>query len=132
MWIHSRTFALFAVALSILGVVHAVATSFYLYWTYPWLDIPMHALGGAVVSLGFLTFFSTPVREGFIKSLLITLAVVLFVGAAWEVFEFVSVIAGSEPGYVPDTILDFAMDIIGGFIGYAVARVGARHGQAAL
>jgi len=80
----------------------------------------------------FLTFFSTPVREGFIKSLLITLAVVLFVGAAWEVFEFVSVIAGAEPGYVPDTILDFVMDLAGGCVGYAAARVEARHGQVAL
>ena len=132
MWIHSRTFALFAVALSILGVVHVVATSFYLYWTYPWLDIPLHALGGAVVSLGFLVLFHAYVHGHFGKGLAVTLGAVLAVGAVWEVFEFVSVIAGSEPGYVQDTILDFVMDLAGGCVGYAAARVEARHGQVAL
>ena len=132
MWIRSRTFALFAVAISVLGVVHAVATSFYLYWTYPWFDIPMHALGGMVVSLGFLTVSRAHTHGHFGKGLAMTLGAVFVVGVAWEVFEFVSVIAGAEPGYVPDTILDFVMDLAGGCVGYAAARVEARHGQVAL
>lgn len=122
----STRFIFFAVALSVLAVTHMLATTFFLYWTYLWLDIPMHALGGMVVALGFLTVFSAYARGAFQKSVLVTLSVVLGVGVLWEVFELTSAITGPEAGYVQDTIADFVMSLIGGFLGYLCARAGAR------
>lgn len=122
----STTFILFAVALGVLAVVHVFAIQFFLYWTYLWFDIPMHALGGMVVALGFLTFFSGYTRETFLTGLLMTLGVVLAVGTLWEIFEFVSDSTGPEAGYVGDTVLDFLMDIVGGCIGYVIACVGTK------
>lgn len=126
MWMRSTTFLFFAVALCLLAVVHVLAITFFLYWTYSWLDIPMHALGGVVVALGFLTFFTLYRRIAFLKGLTITLAVVLMVGVTWEVFEFMNGIERSGAGYGADTILDFVMDIVGGCLGYAAAFVGAK------
>jgi uncharacterized membrane protein YwaF len=122
MWIQNTLFILFALALSVLGVTHVVATTFFLYWTYPWFDIPMHVLGGVVVALGFLTLFSRYVRGKCKKGLLLTFAVVLTVGILWEIFEFVNRLRGPELDYAQDTTVDLAMDIIGGFMGYCVAR----------
>ena len=122
MWVRSKSFPFFAVGLSILGVAHVVATGFSLYWTYLWLDIPMHALGGAVVALGFLTCWARYARGDFRRGLFVTLGAVMTVGLAWEVFEYATMIAGTEPGYVGDTILDLAMDFLGACAGYGAAR----------
>jgi hypothetical protein len=122
MWVRNKSFPLFAAGLGILGVAHVIATSFYLYWTYLWLDNPMHALGGAVVALGFLVCFESYARGDFWRGLFATLTAVMLVGALWEVFEYVTMIAGPEPGYVGDTILDLIMDFTGACLGYLAAR----------
>ena len=122
MWLRNKSFPLFAVGLGVLGVAHIVATGFSLYWTYLWLDIPMHALGGALVALGFLTCCATYARGDFRRGFCVTLGVVMAVGLVWEVFEYATMIAGPEPGYVGDTILDLVMDFLGGCAGYLAAR----------
>lgn len=111
-----------------LAVVHILATEFFLYWTYPWLDIPMHALGGVVVALCFLTFCNIYTQGTYQKGLLITLGVVLGVGILWEIFEFVNQLGGPELDYVQDTLLDLVMDIVGGCIGYLCARASMLRG----
>ena len=132
MWMRSKSFPLFIVALGLLDVAHIVATDFYLYWTYLWLDIPMHALGGAVVALGFLTCCARYARVDFWRGFLVTLGAVITVGVAWEVFEYMTGIADSEPGYVGDTILDLIMDIFGGCVGYLAARARERSSSQSL
>lgn len=113
---------LFAVALSVLGVAHTAASAFYLYWTYPWLDIPMHALGGAAVALGFLTCCTGFVRAPLSRSVPATLAVVLVAGIVWEVFEVTARITLPEVGQTQDMLYDLAMDLVGGGVGYWSAR----------
>ena len=73
------------------------------------------------VALGLLTFFSKYVARSF-RGLLLTLGVVFAVGIAWEVFELVNGLIDIEYRPVGDTILDMIMNLIGGALGYALAR----------
>lgn len=122
----STTFILFAVALCVLAVTHILAITFFLYWTYLWFDIPMHALGGMVVALGFLTFLGTRLDDGFQRGLLATLGAVFVVGILWEFFELAIGFPSSEANYVGDTALDFVMNLVGASVGYVCARVATR------
>ena len=126
MWMRSKEFAFFVVALGVMASAHIIATTFFLYWTYLWLDIPMHALGGAVVAFGFLMCCAGYARGDFWRGFSVTLGAVMAAGLAWEVFEYATMIAGPEPGYVGDTILDLIMDFLGGCAGYVAARVSER------
>lgn len=110
----------FLTAISVLAVVHVLAVELFLYWRYHWLDIPMHALGGAAVALSFFALhdlfpkypkrllYPTPV-------LLLTLLVALM----WEVFELKAGIP-IEEHFAIDTTVDLIMDMLGGILGYVV------------
>lgn len=115
-------FLFFALSLLTLAGLHAAALTFYLYWVYLWFDIPMHILGGATVALGYqsrfgLSKFAHKLSFGLISTLLFVLAV----GLVWEGYEYV-VAPTFKEGYLEDTIIDIVMDLLGGLIGYAVAR----------
>ncbi|HEU4677272.1 MAG TPA: hypothetical protein VFS75_00975 [Candidatus Paceibacterota bacterium] len=117
---------LFFTAFITLAIVHLAAVRFFLYWKYLWLDIPMHALGGAVVMLGLfiLPFFriALPAR---LSSFSGSLALVLLVGVLWELFEVafgLSLPPGSHESYAADTLTDLVMDLMGGAAGYLVAK----------
>lgn len=121
--IASTTFVCFFIALILLAGINALALEFFLYWRYLWLDIPMHALGGIVVALGFLTLFSHTLDRPYKEGLLLTVAVVLTVGTLWEVFEYiVDMRFLGETSHIGDTLLDIMMDAAGGAAGYIVAR----------
>lgn len=123
MWMRSTTFILFFVALSTMAALHNLALMFYLYWTYLWIDIPMHILGGAVVALGFLAFFRSYVRVPLKIGLPLTLLVVLAVGIGWELFEWFGGLMVTERAIVADTSLDLVCDLVGGALGYWLARL---------
>ena len=77
----------FLIAGSILAVIHVISLELFLYWKYLWLDIPMHALGGAVVALGLFTLHDLWPR--YPKRLLYPIPVlllVLLVAMGWEVY----------------------------------------------
>lgn len=115
-------FLLFTLSVTTLAVLHALALTFYLYWVYLWFDIPMHILGGATVALGYQSRFlisrAAPVLSFGFRA---TIVAVLFVGGLWEVYEYF-VGPPMNTGYVFDTTLDFAMDVVGAGIGYSVAK----------
>ena len=109
------------VLIIIIGLVHGIATEFYLYWTFPWLDMPMHFLGGLWVGLsaiwyiyfsGYTKMDTKLTRKARIFS--ISLATVIVVGVLWEVFEIYSGVLLIEKNYGLDTSVDLLMDTIGG------------------
>lgn len=112
---------LFFLAALTLAVSHSLALSMYLYWRYPWLDIPMHTLGGATVALGYLTFFEfyPPLADRYIR-FVPALLLVLVVALSWEVFEVLIGVSLEEPNYLADTVLDVCCGLAGGALGYAV------------
>ncbi len=118
-------FLIFALSIIVLAVLHTLSLVFSLYWVYEWLDIPMHALGGAMVALGYqsrfgLTRYSDRLSFGFLG----TIGAVMFVGVSWEVYEYI--VGPILPGYVIDTATDLVMDAVGACIGYVVAKAVAQ------
>lgn len=115
------TFLFATVAL--MGAVHLVALKLSLYYKYLWLDLPMHVLGGITVSLGYflLPRFKIALPERYFK-LFPTLIFVLAVGLLWEWFEIWAGIPLYTEGFAIDMLGDLAMDLVGGTVGYLLAR----------
>ena len=114
---------IFLASLSTLALVNGTATTFFLYWRYTWLDMPVHVLGGVTVALGvFLLPCVWPrVREKYLRFWPVLMSV-LVVGILWEVFEYKIGIPFLELNYTTDTVGDLIMDILGGVIGYGMGR----------
>ena len=110
------------VAASVLAVVHVLSLQFFLYWHYLWLDIPMHALGGAVAALAvFVPYdFGAPLPRRWLQPLPVLL-LVLLVALSWEVYEIMLGIPFGED-YVADTASDLGAAMLGGVTGFLVAR----------
>jgi len=98
-----------------LAVVHLYALPHYWYWYFPWLDVPVHFLGGAVMASAVIGVVGTFKPRTFL---------LLVVGGAigWELFEYVIYVA-REANFVFDTALDLLMDALGALAVYLVARI---------
>lgn len=112
----------FLIAGSVLAVTHSIALELYLYWRYLWFDIPMHVLGGAVVALGI--YVVDDLRLPFTKSLLRPVPALSFVFAIALLWEGYEVLIGIplDSTYIPDTILDICMGLLGGWLGFLVGK----------
>lgn len=89
-----------------------------LFFFVPWIDIPMHFLGGVVI--GLLAYFifiayssrhenSVQVRHAVTNVLL----AVFLMGILWEVYEVIFNLT-EEFNYWQDTLIDLLMDMSGG------------------
>ncbi len=99
---------------ALLASLHWWAMAEFLYWQYPWFDIPMHYLGG--VTFGVFIAALSLHRRDYIYVLLLVL---VFIG--WELFEFIFGVP-REANYLLDTVIDLAMDTLGALTVYIVAR----------
>lgn len=114
---------LFLSAFATLAIVHVVATKFFLYWKYQWLDIPMHFLGGIVCTLGIaiLPFLHIRFFERH-HTLVVYVSMVCIIGVGWEMFEYSVGLYQFEPDIVIDTFIDLCMDILGAIVGYSIVK----------
>lgn len=107
---------LFAIFVAIL---HFISLKFYLYWTTP-IDIIMHIMGGALVSLiGLWFIYFSFFRKYFpndAKTIIIAVLIAFIVGFLWEIFELrFGLISYSFVDRI-DSIKDLFDDIIGALI----------------
>lgn len=111
-------FLLQALVVFIVGAIHVLALQHFLYWHYIWLDVPVHFLGG--FWLGLLGSWLLAYRHVSVTFPMV-MATVIIVSIGWEVFE---VAAGVpiENSFILDTSIDISMDLIGGVLGFFVAR----------
>ena len=114
----------------VLTFVHMIAEYYYLYWRLPWFDIVTHFLGGIWVGLAVVWayYLSGYVRTPTLpdrKALWLVLALGLFVGILWEGYELAVWVvseAGIPSRYLPDTLLDICVDVVGVLVGYSVSQ----------
>jgi hypothetical protein len=107
-------FAAFILAAA-LASIHLTALPNLWYWYYPWLDTPVHLLGGAFMGAAVVGVLN--VRKP--KIFLVAIAA----GAlGWEVFEFF-INADREANFILDTSLDLLMDSLGAILVYLAARL---------
>ena len=110
-------------------LLHFAATFNYWYWTYLWLDIPMHFLGGFWTAMAFIYLISNyqfPISGEFLKRNLLSyfviiLSFVALIGIFQEFYEFLNDILFSSKGYsqifqqgAADTMGDLFFDLLGG------------------
>ncbi len=94
-------------------LLHKIAHELYLYWTYKWVDIPMHILGGIMAGLFTFIFLRAAGFAERTRSLIIG---VLIVGVAWEILELLYRVDVLTVRYWIDTAKDLVNDTIGGII----------------
>jgi hypothetical protein len=95
----------------------------YLTWTLPLFDVFMHFMGGFWISITTLWFFFSVGYNGPFKHtrgsmVAAALLMVLFIGSAWEVFEYMLGLTTISYADKVDTIQDLCMDIVGALTGY--------------
>ena len=102
-------------------IIHLFLFYFNFYLIFPWLDIPMHFLGGFSIALSYTSFlFNMHVKKlAHLRKDLFFLFVISFVALTamlWEFLEFgldISLNLNSQMGLV-DTILDMFLGLAGG------------------
>lgn len=110
-----------ALASSFIAIgAHLVADYLYLYWTLPYIDVPIHILGGIMSGL----FAGVALRFcGLTESWKNMLAGALVIGISWEVLEIgMGAVEFFDQRYYIDTIKDLIDDLIGGSIAYLIWR----------
>lgn len=100
---------------SALAGIHLYALAHFWYWYYPWLDVPVHFLGGAFMATAVVGVLGRCKPRTF-------LSIVAAGAVGWELFELL-VNVEREANFVLDTSLDLLMDALGIVIGYAAARL---------
>lgn len=104
------------VLLALLLILQKLAINYYWYATYPFIDIPMHMLGGVCIALSVFYVLKKPKH------------IILFTilgGIAWEILEVYYGISGYIFGtyaYNFDTAKDLIMDTIGGTVVYLINK----------
>lgn len=107
-----------------IAVFHYLSIKYSWYWTFRWLDIPVHILGGFWVSL---TTIWVCLKAKHIESiydykkkvLFLMLVSVLSIAIFWEVFELVFGVTSLEKyGYWQDSLSDISNGFVGGIISF--------------
>ena len=107
-----------------IAIFHYFSLKYSWYWTYRWLDIPVHIVGGFWVSLSAL-WVSLHVSHidsiyGYKKkALFVMLSSVLIVAILWELFELIfNVTSLQSVGYWQDSLSDIINGFVGGIISF--------------
>src|SRR3989338_10865825 len=93
-----------------------------IYVAVPWIDMPMHFLGGASIAVAGIGFLALLRKRELVKTLpflLYAFFVMSFVGlavASWELWEFSldRVFGKSTQADLPDTMVDMFFGLLGG------------------
>ncbi len=117
-------------SLLIILILHITIAYMGFYVSIPWIDIIMHFIGGAWVSILFFSLLGHMLNESLysnliecFKVILLAVSFTVFVGVLWEFYEFTMTMITSIPfqGNMIDTMGDLLMDIIGGIFGSVVS-----------
>ena len=95
-----------------------------IYSVAPWIDIPMHLLGGFTIAYSGSLILDYLGKRNLVKInnywiwVLIVISFVALIAVFWEVVEFIYEFfyhVGLQPS-IKDTILDLVLGIFGGFL----------------
>jgi hypothetical protein len=104
------------------ATTHALAEYFSLYWRYPWLDIPMHILGGIFLMMIYSSLHSMYGARHKVVPQWWVLVVFTAALLAWELFGIYR-FGGLKPDFWTDSSLDLLCGAGGLILGYYLVRV---------
>ncbi len=114
----NKTYIPALAAVSLLAILHFIATEYHLYTRYPGYDIMMHVLGGLGIAFAVYWTLVTFVPRYAVSFW--TIVVWTFIaGFAWEAMETMYNIAGAPVGtraYYIDSVKDLVNDTLGAII----------------
>jgi hypothetical protein len=116
-----RPFAVAAVCLLALIVLHTIALRLSLYFAYEWLDVPFHFFSGFSVGLAGIGLLRATQKERYedTPQFINTILLVLFVGVVWECVEaYFHMPIFFNAFFWFDTSKDLLMDTLGGILSY--------------
>lgn len=103
-------------------ILNFLANKFYWYYSIWWFDMPMHFVGGFWLGMVFFWFFKVRRLNLSVNLTFLTrlVAWVLFIGVAWELFEyfFINYMAQNNFDLI-DTSSDLFFDLFGGITAVA-------------
>ena len=113
----------FMVLFALLFAFDYLALQLYLYWTYRWIDVPVHFVGGFFLgALLFYLVFSNKATKRLVRlprtnqNIIFVSVIMVFIAAlGWEVLEFAAGRTRISPAYWPDTLLDLFAGTAGGY-----------------
>jgi len=120
----------------LLLVAHGLAILNSWYWVYPWIDVPMHFLGGVLAAVILLWLVDRYPGEwelprNFFTRMVFILSFVALIGVLWEFSEFLYDVFISSRGWsrfalqsARDTIGDLFFDLLGGLTVVALSKLG--------
>ena len=102
-----------------------------IYVKYEWLDIPMHLIGGFVISRSyylFLRIIQSNGNLGFIHSgvlFIIVISLIALTSLMWELYEFIFdfIDNGTRQTNNLDTMTDMSLGLIGGIFSYLYFKI---------
>jgi len=113
--LEKKTLIFFFVILALYHLLGLIYSLYYIFW---WYDILAHFGGGILAAIIFWRFFKNRISGiSTIFQFLFLVSFVSLIGVLWEFFEkFLDFFFKfNYQGDVNDTLLDLAMDILGGF-----------------
>jgi hypothetical protein len=124
----NKTINLLVFSLTLTAVLHFLFLRFDSYYSYSWIDIPVHFLGGVVIAslyfwlASFVPKLSQPTWSRM-------LAVIMVVGIGWELWEvFVGAADMSKFDYASDTLQDMINDTLGALaVWYWYVNISNKH-----
>lgn len=97
---------------------------FEVYDYYPWLDIPIHFIGGFAIAFTFFFIFKYLQEKSLlilpkVARIMFVVSLVTFTAVLFEFFEFIleHLTGYGFQGTIEDTMLDLFLGILGGFFG---------------
>jgi hypothetical protein len=103
--------------LIILFIFNNIAAELSLYWIYRWFDLPMHFIGGALISwLSYIVYAWW--RKDYNIPWIYAVVFSFGLGLIWEVIEFYYKVAQLVPDYMLDSTKDILVDMVGGLVVY--------------
>lgn len=116
--------------ISLILIFHFFASIFNWYRSIPWLDIPMHLIGGVATAALFFYLFSEKYKiidsnRNFSLIIILSLSFLALIGVLWEFYEYLAdvYLFAKHPLYLvydrtnlPDLMKDLFDDLLGGLV----------------
>ena len=106
------------ISISVVACTHIVGLTHFLYWRWPWFDMPAHVLGG--LWAGLFAAWALSLRK-MPPRIMFCVGTAFVLGIIWESFEAVIGMT-TFPADILDSLKDLSMGMIGGLAAYFLAR----------